>query len=264
MNLYCWKKLEKGKVVMKIINENNEFREGYLHSQLLNNYSNKIRSRTISRLRFNYGETIKKTGPVCIDIGPGRGEMLDLLVESGKSSVAAVDINEDIVLMIENKFPTVAVELTPNTADFFSKKVNKYNLITMLHVLEHIEVDEAIDLLKKINNSLTDDGVLLVEVPNSGNIFTGNLIWASDVTHKVKYTSKSLHQILLMAGFDSVEIKCIRSPINSAIRIIQTPLVYFLEFIQTLILKLVIPSEKYLHSVAIFAIIKKSKNVINK
>jgi 2-polyprenyl-3-methyl-5-hydroxy-6-metoxy-1,4-benzoquinol methylase len=124
--------------VLKKIDEINEFREGYLHSQLLNNYSNKIWNRTIARLRFNYGETIKKTGPVCIDIGPGRGEMLDLLVKSGKLSVAAVDINEDVVSMIEAKFPSVGVELTSNTADFFSKKVNKYNLITMLHVLEHI------------------------------------------------------------------------------------------------------------------------------
>lgn len=235
----------------------NESQKGYLRSQLLINYTNAIRERTISRLKYNYGNIIKRAGMSCCDIGPGRGEMLDLLVSSGKSKVSAVDINEDIVSMLEKKYASVDVQLSNNTVEYFSHKNNSYNLITMLHVLEHIEVDDALNLLKAIRNSLTEDGILVIEVPNSGNIFTGNLIWSSDITHKVKYTNKSLRQILTMAGFENIEIKCVRSPLNNALRIFQLPLVYFLEFFQKILLKIILPSEKYLHSVAIFAIVKK-------
>lgn len=236
-----------------------KFRDGYLRSQLLFNYSVKIKHRTISRFIHNYGKIIINSGPNCIDIGPGRGEMLDLLIKVGKQNISAVDINEDVVLMLSEKYRGVEIEHASSTADFFKNKPGTFDLITMFHVLEHIELNEAISLLRAINNSLTDNGYLIIEVPNSGNIFTGNIIWASDVTHKVKYTSKSLNQILRMAGFDSIEIKPVRSPFDNFLRILQYPLVYFLEFIQKVIIKVLLPSEKYIHSVAIYAVVKKNR-----
>jgi len=47
----------------------------------------------------------------------------------------------------------------------------KYNIVTLFTVLEH--VNSPVDFLKKINNLLTDDGVLFLEVPDFRNFLKG-------------------------------------------------------------------------------------------
>jgi SAM-dependent methyltransferase len=73
---------------------------------------------------------------------------------------------------------------------------NKYNLIAMIHVLEH--VPDPIEYLRELRNIyLTKDGKILIEVPN---------LYAHDsfeVAHLTSFSRHSLIEVVKMAGFQA-------------------------------------------------------------
>ena len=79
--------------------------------------------------------------------------------------------------------------------EFLIDSEEKYDVIYMRAVFEHIDKDRIIELLRLINERLTIDGKVLIEVPNM------DWIWASherymDFTHEVGFTRESLGQVM--------------------------------------------------------------------
>jgi SAM-dependent methyltransferase len=135
-----------------------------------------------------------------LDIGPGKGEMLSCLKELGYTNLQAVDISASVVHYIKDLgFNGFVANDLPTFL-----KGQKYSLITMCDVVEHIPKSQIVEIMTAVRKALTEEGILIVQVPNMQSI-TANIFLYDDFTHETGYTERSLLQMLKLAGFNSVE-----------------------------------------------------------
>ena len=78
----------------------------------------------------------------------------------------------------------------------------QFDLVLLLDVIEHLELEDGVKMLKRLHELLVDGGMLIVNTPN---IFNPSRFWL-DATHKVAYSYEELGGILLSQGFDVLEI----------------------------------------------------------
>ena len=74
----------------------------------------------------------------------------------------------------------------------------KFDLIVMAEVIEHIPLEGGVEMLKKLYGLLKDGGKIVVTTPN---IHHPNM-WMRDADHKVPYRYDMLGAVLMEAGFE--------------------------------------------------------------
>jgi 2-polyprenyl-3-methyl-5-hydroxy-6-metoxy-1,4-benzoquinol methylase len=88
---------------------------------------------------------------------------------------------------------------------------NRYEVITALDVLEH--VPEPLNFLVTARTRITDDGILLLNVPNLGSIFSkiSGEKWHAYLPpeHWIYFNKNSINKMLNMAGFEVIVSKVI-------------------------------------------------------
>jgi ubiquinone/menaquinone biosynthesis C-methylase UbiE len=136
---------------------------GYNDSLVLN-YDQPIRISTIRKIL----STIKKKGKQSdrwnvLDIGCGTGDFIKLSREFD-SVVTGVDISPKVIENTRARFKNdVNVHLMAAPIVDIEFKEQAFDMITSITVLQHIlEKDELVSSLKKLRNSLKDDGYLIV------------------------------------------------------------------------------------------------------
>jgi 2-polyprenyl-3-methyl-5-hydroxy-6-metoxy-1,4-benzoquinol methylase len=132
-----------------------------------------------------------------LDIGCGWGKNLKILEKHGYTNSFGIDIStEQIEIAEKNDIKNVKCI---NAIDFLKNSKEKYDVILLIDVLEHIEFEESIELIKLINGSLNDDGTLYIQVPNAYSLFIP--LRYSDLTHLRAYTYHSLTQLMNLSTF---------------------------------------------------------------
>jgi len=88
--------------------------------------------------------------------------------------------------------------------DFYSMEEVEgcYDVVFLFEVIEHLDLEEALKLLRQIHSLLCPGGRLLLTTPN---IFNPGRFWR-DATHRVAYCYDELGGILLGLGFRIKEI----------------------------------------------------------
>ncbi len=137
------------------------------------------------------------------DLGCGYGPLVLCLKESGYTNVVGVDVSSEQVelarsLGLDNVREGGLVEYLQNTTHTF-------DVIFLMDVLEHLEKQEVVDLLELVSNVLTDNGRLILHVPNAEGLF-GMRIRYGDFTHQVCFTPQSIRQVLLATGYSNVDV----------------------------------------------------------
>jgi len=133
-----------------------------------------------------------------LDIGCGSGAYLLLLKKIGWD-VAGVDINDNTSQEIkEAKIPVLTGKLQE-----LKLEGNSFDLITLWHVLEHLH--SPLETLQEIHRLLKDNGILLIEVPNSASalskLFKSNWFAWDLPRHLCHLSPKSLSKLSNYAGF---------------------------------------------------------------
>lgn len=120
----------------------------------------KIALRSKAKTVVKYSE--KKKG-MLLDIGCGTGYFLDKMKHKGWI-VAGIEKDDEARKYAKKKF-----DLNTQTHDYFFQIVEKQkNVITMWHVLEHLEhLDET---MKQLYRILKDDGVVIIALPNRNSL----------------------------------------------------------------------------------------------
>lgn len=131
-----------------------------------------------------------------LDIGCGTGFNAAIL-ENFASEVSGLDFS-DTALELARKLSPRIILIKGDFLEF--KPAQKYNIITLLDVLEHIEDDAA--ALRRIEDILEPGGVALITVPAFSFLWTehDNLLH-----HKRRYTKKEL--INLIRSGTNLDIK---------------------------------------------------------
>jgi 2-polyprenyl-3-methyl-5-hydroxy-6-metoxy-1,4-benzoquinol methylase len=136
-----------------------------------------------------------------LDIGIGRGEMLTCMKNWRYKNYLGIDISPSTVEFCKSL--GLKCRLVDDTAGWLQDNQEKFELITLLDVLEHIKKENTIHFLKCLKASLNNKGLLIVQVPNL-QAPDGQLHRYNDFTHEVGYIEHSLQQVLLTAGFKDI------------------------------------------------------------
>jgi SAM-dependent methyltransferase len=83
--------------------------------------------------------------------------------------------------------------------DFYSldEIQESFDVVFLFEVIEHVDLGEGVELLKRVYNLLNEGGRLILTTPN---IFNPSRFWR-DATHKVAYCYDELAGLLLAQGF---------------------------------------------------------------
>lgn len=137
-----------------------------------------------------------------LDFGCGSGLLISDLKNIGKE-VFGVEIKQELFNLLSFSGLDVAKDI-----NYYSN--NEFDLITMFHVLEHLE--DPLKILRSIREKLSDHGRLIIEVPNANDAlltlydndcFKTHTLWSE---HRVLYTKKSLTILLELIGFSDIEV----------------------------------------------------------
>ena len=141
--------------------------------------------------RFNYIKS-KIKNKTLLDFGCGAGNFLSAAKKSAKK-VAGLEVRKQYIDLLSDQFKMYdSVE----TVD------EKFDFITLFHVLEHIP--NQIETLKNLKKILKKNGKLIIEVPHANDVllnlktFRNFTLWSE---HLVLHTKFSLSKYLNVAGY---------------------------------------------------------------
>jgi ubiquinone/menaquinone biosynthesis C-methylase UbiE len=232
--------------------------DNYLTEHLGYTTTPESRNKKKEWLRYNYQKILPgNQNAKILEIGPGHGELLELLIRDMKyENVVGADISAEVVSFCNQAMPN-SVKLLSGDNEYLKENHNSFDVIFVIHVLEHIPKSETHSFLSTLHYALKPSGVLIVEVPNMANPVVGLNFRYADFTHEVGYTDASLKYVLRRAGFSDVSVYPTKVPAYSIARKLQHVLQLMVGYLTSLIVKIYIPSSKQINSAAIYAISKK-------
>jgi 2-polyprenyl-3-methyl-5-hydroxy-6-metoxy-1,4-benzoquinol methylase len=157
------------------------------------------KSKRDDKRRFFQFKKILKNKKI-LDFGCEWGGFLKRITEA--KSLTGIELRKECIAYIKKRIKKIEVTNNINNLN------NKYDIITLFHVLEHIPYQ--IETLKKIKKQLSKNGKIIIEVPSaqdfllSFSAFKKFTFWSE---HLILHTEKSLRTILKKSGFRKIQIK---------------------------------------------------------
>lgn len=147
--------------------------------------------------------TVAEVGGQVVDIGCGRGELLGALQERG---VDVVGVEPETSLAAQARARGVHV-VEALGADYLRDRPDaSLGAVVMFHVVEHLVVDDLIELLELVARKLRPAGVLIAETPNPMTFLTLHESYLIDPTHVQPLHPALLAWLAESAGFRSVDV----------------------------------------------------------
>jgi O-antigen chain-terminating methyltransferase len=135
-----------------------------------------------------------------LDLAAGRGEFLELLRDEDIESTG-VDGNITFVNHVRHKGLEI---LHGDVFEFLSNSLsNSVDLITAFHFIEHIDFASQREFYKEIYRVLKPNGMLILETPNSNNIFVASNTFWIDPSHIKPVNREILTFLASFYGFQS-------------------------------------------------------------
>lgn len=132
-----------------------------------------------------------------LEIGCGYGRYTKTMLDLGYKNIKGIDISSEQIAYAKGKLGLKNVEIA-DALDYLNKDI-KYDVIFLMDVLEHLELEYAILLLKQVYQSLNPGGRFVIHVPNGMAPLSPPFY--GDITHVRAFSVDSMSQILRMAGF---------------------------------------------------------------
>ena len=135
-----------------------------------------------------------------LDFGCGWGGFLKKIIKA--KSLTGIELRKECILYIKKNIKKIHI------SDNLNNLNEKYDVITMFHVLEHIPYQ--IETLKILKTKLTKNGKIIIEVPSANDFllklkeFKKFTFWSE---HLILHTENSLRKILEFSGFKKINIK---------------------------------------------------------
>ena len=105
--------------------------------------------------------------PKFIDIGSGRGEWLQKWQDQGKDCLG---IENDIAMI--SKCRNIGLNIIEGDAInvLANLSTNSVDVLTMFHMIEHINFDQSTKILTECFRVLSEDGIFIIETPSIDNL----------------------------------------------------------------------------------------------
>lgn len=150
------------------------------------------------RREFNNNESL-------MDVGSGYGFFIKAISDVGfqATGLEVSSARREISKTITN------VSLLSKSITGLNKTKNRYDIITLFHVLEHIK--DPIKLCTDLRSYLKRNGILIIEVPNANDYLLKmskpyrNFYW--QIAHISYFSPKTVSHVLKKAGYHKIKIK---------------------------------------------------------
>jgi len=151
----------------------------------------------------DYVELLRSANRV-VDLGCGRGELIELLREAGVDAYG-VEIDPDFIALLEEK----GIEVVAEDAISHLGKLEDGSLggIVASHLVEHLPPAAVAQLVALAAETLGAGGVLILETPNPESLVAGSINFHRDLTHVRPIHPDTLAFLAESAGFSHVEIR---------------------------------------------------------
>lgn len=157
--------------------------------------------------RVNYLQhlgTLDGNSAEILEIACNKGYLLAALHSLQFKKLFGVDLSPLDVDKAKQIVPSADVSYA-DAFDYLAGNVEKFDVIILKAVLEHIKKDQVIPLLDAIKSSLKPAGMVIIDVPNMDWLLAQHERYM-DFTHEVGFTRESLAQVMRQV-FGSVHIE---------------------------------------------------------
>jgi SAM-dependent methyltransferase len=147
--------------------------------------------------------------PPVLDIGCGRGEFLELLMDYGAE---ASGVELDAALAEEAVRRGLDVTAGDGLRRLASLPDGSLGAVVLLQVAEHLSPQQVIDLVSVARDKVRDGGMLLIETVNPQSLYTFAHAFYLDPTHTTPIHPAYLEFVVRQSGWPQVRIE-LRSPL---------------------------------------------------
>ena len=165
------------------------------------------------KFRWNYRRffrDIPKNAKI-LDFGCGLGQFLFYLHGEGFTNLTGIDISASQVELARQMQPELDIRHVGDSMEFLQERSEKYDVIVMNDVLEHIPHSLLIETMKTIYSAITVNGIVIIKTINAAYPLS-NASRYLDLTHTISFHEKSLTQLLRHSGF--TDIHCFQEEIG--------------------------------------------------
>jgi len=134
----------------------------------------------------------------CLDLGCGRGEWLELMVEYG---INALGVDMDEAMLNAAKSQGLNVLLKDALDALKTQADNSITFVTAFHLVEHLLFSQVQELIQQAHRVLVPGGVLILETPNPDNLVVASCNFYLDPSHIKPIPSLLLSFAANYAGF---------------------------------------------------------------
>lgn len=138
-----------------------------------------------------------------LEIGCGAGQLLWYLKNKGYTCLEGVDIGTAQVDMARKM--GIDASVIKSIPEFLEKRNDRYDLVIMNQVVEHIPKAELLNTLRAIRQSLKSGGSFVFITPNM-SCLSGPSQRYADITHETGFTERSAYQVMRIAGYSDIVI----------------------------------------------------------
>ena len=164
-----------------------------------------------------------------LEIGFGQGLFLDWGAANGYKMVG-IEIIPEMTEMAKLRGHEIYLG---NIQEYIVRFKNYFDLIVLFDVLEHMNLDEIINLFNSLTFILKGEGRILARFPNGASPF-GRVYQYGDATHRTVLTGPKIGQIAALSGLELISVhnaaRFVR-PERAKILRLCLPIVSFLRYI---------------------------------
>jgi 2-polyprenyl-3-methyl-5-hydroxy-6-metoxy-1,4-benzoquinol methylase len=169
--------------------------------------------RYAERYYLPHLQTHRGAKATVLDIGCNKGYLLAALSDFGYQQLFGIDLSPVDLEQAKVIVPQAEVACT-DAFVYLESHPQRFDVILIKAVLEHIRKPDVLRLLEQIHNALKPGGTVIVDVPNMDWLFAPHERYM-DFTHEVGFTPESLRQVM-SSVFTTVEIYPVDSNLDNS------------------------------------------------
>ena len=143
-----------------------------------------------------------KVSPILIDIGCGRGEWLQRCQKKFFKTIGIESDKYMAEVCREHGLNVVEGDAIDQLSNFDN---NSISVITIFHVIEHLNFKRLLQLIYECRRILSDEGLLIMETPSIDNLIVSTNLFYTDHTHINPINAEAISFHLKESGFYKVK-----------------------------------------------------------
>lgn len=181
--------------------------------------SNKSRNEKIDLYRKRWKNYLPEHKEIeIVDLGCGEGDFMLFLKNEGYNNVQGVEIEVDRAKLANHKSGFDVI--SKDALVYLTEIETKFDVIAMLNLIEHLELDKVYELFEILLMRLKREGRVFIETPNLASPISGAIAYG-DLTHKCFFSPATIAELASRFGFEIIEINEVGPYIHGGVSLIR-------------------------------------------